>query len=592
MTTETHPWNVVADTLADAGCDSVFGLPSDEPGLMDAAAGHPRLRVVGVRDQRVGACAAIGHAAVTGRPAVLAVNSGPSFANTLTGLLEASSLGAPLVVVTTRVPLAGIGRGGFQYTDQAAMAAPLAKWTFLVEDPRQLTWALRRAVHLAVNGGPGVVLVEIADEVLRAPAPEAAPAAPVRRIRGAAAAEEVARAAALLAGARLPVLVAGGGCKPSGAGPAVRRLAETLGAPVFTTAAGRGTIDEEHPLACGLVGLYTTPPADTLLAAADVVLVIGSRLEETARMGWDSLPDKRLVHIDIDPGVFLTALEPEVALLGDAATVAGQLTEALAAATPADPGAGERRRAEAAAVRAALHAGYGAPAAPGAGDAADGGDTPLTAPAALRLLQESVTREAILVQENGLHDMWGYHYPVLSVSDRATVVTPGEQTMVGFGLPAALGAALADPTRRTVLVCGDGAFQMSLAALPTAAEHRLGLTALVLDNAGYGWPRVVRANEGAPDTLTRFAAPAHAEAAVRAVGGWSARCTTEGELAAALATAAAVTAEGRTAVITVPVRDDDVPVGVRGLFAAEAAAEAAEAAAEAAGRAESDGPAA
>lgn len=569
MTTENHArdlWDLAAETLADAGCDSVFGLPSDEPGLMDAAAGQPRLRVVGVRDQRVGACAAIGHAAVTGRPAVLAVNSGPSFTNTLTGLLEASSLGAPLVLVTTRVPLAGIGRGGFQYTDQAAIAGPLAKWTFLVESPAQLTWALRRAVHLAVNGAPGVVLVEIADEVLRAPAPERLSAGPVPRLRGAADAEDVGRAARLLAGARLPVVVAGGGCKPSGAGPAVRRLAEALGSPVFTTAAGRGTLDEEHPLACGLVGLYTTPPADALLAAADVVLVVGSRLEETARMGWDSLTEKKLVHIDVDPGVFLTALEPEVALLGDAATVAGQLTEALSG-VPADPEAAARRAAEAAGVRAALHTRYGAPGAADAGEHADGaGDTPLTVPAALRLLQESVGREATLVQENGLHDMWGYHYPVVSVSDRAKVVTPGEQTMVGFGLPAALGAALADPTRRTVLVCGDGAFEMSLAALPTAAEQRIGLTVLVLDNGGYGWPRFVRADEGAPDALTRFTAPSHAEAAVRAVGGWSARCATEGELAAALETAAKVAAEGRTAVITVPVRDEDVPVGVRGLF--------------------------
>ncbi|MFI5642416.1 thiamine pyrophosphate-binding protein [Streptomyces goshikiensis] len=563
MTTENHPWNLVATTLADAGCDSVFGLPSDEPGLMDAATGHPRLRVVGVRDQRVGACAAIGHAAVTGRPAVLAVNSGPSFTNALTGLLEASSLGAPVVVVTTRVPVAGIGRGGFQHTDQAAMIGPLAKWTCLVENPSQLTWALRRAVHLAVNGSPGVVLVEIADEVLRAPAPEAAPARPVRRTRAGAAAEDVDRAVALLAGARLPLVVAGGGCKPAAAGAAVRRLAETLAAPVFTTAAGRGTLDEEHPLACGLVGLYATPPADTLLAGADVVLVVGSRLEETARMGWDSLPDKRLIHVDIDPGVFLTALEPEVALLGDAAVVADRLADALAAAPPAATQDGARRRAEVAAVRAALHARH---ATTGAAGAPGGPDTPLTVPAALRLLQESVTREATLVQENGLHDMWGYHYPVLSVSDRARVITPGEQTMVGFGLPAALGAALADPTRRTVLVCGDGAFEMSLAALPTAAEHEAGITALVLDNGGYGWPRFVRGDEGAPDELTRFTAPSHAEAAVRAGGGWTARCATEGELAAALETAAKVTAGGRTAVITVPVRDDDVPVGVRALF--------------------------
>ncbi|OKJ48553.1 hypothetical protein AMK27_37830 [Streptomyces sp. CB02009] len=556
-TTETHPWHVAAATLADAGCDVVVGLPSDEPGLMDAARAVPGLRVLGVRDQRAGACAAIGHAAVSGRPAVLAVNSGPSFANALTGLLEASSLGAPVVVVTTRVPALGIGRGGFQHTDQAAMAGPIAKWSFLVEDPRQLTWALRRAVHLAVNGAPGVVLVEIADEVLRAPAPEPRPAPPVRRLRFAADAEEVRRAAALLAAARLPIVVAGGGCKPAGAGAAVRRLAEILGAPVFTTAAGRGVLDEEHPLACGLVGLYTTPPADRLLADADVVLAIGSRLEETARMGWDGLDEKRLVHVDVDPAVFLTALEPEVALLGDAALVAGQLAAALETAPPATTEVGAARQAEIVAVREEMSTRHTLATT----------DRPeLNVPEALRLLQRSVTRDATLVQENGLHDMWGYHHPVVSVGDRARVITPGEQTMVGFGLPAAVGAALADRSRRTVLVCGDGAFEMGLAALPTAAELNLGLTVLVLDNRGYGWPRFVRAEEEAPDELTRFTAPSHTDAVVRALGGVTARCTTAAELATALDDAAKAHAEGRTTVITVPVRDDDVPVGVRRVF--------------------------
>ncbi|MGW1777063.1 thiamine pyrophosphate-binding protein [Streptomyces sp. NPDC002104] len=572
MSTDHHPWHVVARTLADAGCDAVFGLPSDEPGLMDAAGCRADLRVVPVRDQRVAACAAIGHAAVSGRPAVLAVNSGPSFANALTGLLEASSLGTPVLVVTTRVPVVGIGRGGFQYTDQAAMAGPLVKWSFLVEREGQLVWALRRAVHLAVNGSPGVVLVEIADEVLRAATPveTGAAGAPgavsarrgpaVHRIRAAADPQEVRRAAALLAAARLPVVVAGGGCKPSGAGPAVRRLAELLGAPVFTTAAGRGTVDEEHPLACGLVGLYTTPPADALLAEADVVLAVGSRLEETARMGWSSLDTAALVHIDIDPAVFLTAVEPEVALLGDARVVVEQLSAVVEEAPAADTERGRARVARVGAVREELHARYSAPA-DGYGDT-DG----LTVPAALRAVQEVFSRDATLVQENGLHDMWGYHFPVLSVSDRAHVVTPGEQTMVGFGLPAAVGAALAAPDRDTVLVCGDGALEMSLAALPTAVEQRLGITVLVLDNGGYGWPRFVRAAEGAPGGLTRFTAPGHVRAAVEAAGGWTARCTTGAELTAALKEAREVGRAGRPAVITVPVRDTDVPVGVRGLF--------------------------
>ncbi|GAA3492886.1 thiamine pyrophosphate-binding protein [Streptomyces cremeus] len=560
--TQTHPWHVAATALADAGCDVVFGLPSDEPGLMDAAEAQQRLRVVGVRDQRVGACAAIGHAAGTGRPAVLAVESGPSFANTLTGLLEASSLGAPVVVVTTRVPVDEIGKGAFQYTDQAGMAASLTKWRFLVERPRQLVWALRRAVHLAVNGAPGVVLVEISHEVLNGVVEPPVAQHPVRRIRGGADPEDVRRARNLLAAARFPVLVAGGGCATPDAHAGLRRLAEALGAPVFTTAAGRGAFDERHPLACGLVGLYTTPPADSLLAEADVVVAVGSRLEETARMGWDSFGSKRLIHIDASSQAFLAALEPAAALLGDAGVVLEQLLEGL---TPSHEAARERAG-RVHAVRAEMFRRYGSTGPDEAADAA------LTVRSALGLLQETFETPTTVVQENGLHDMWGYHFPVLTVDEDTRVIVPGEQTMVGFGLPAAVGAAVADPTRRTVLVCGDGALEMSTAALSTAAEQRCGITVLVLDNRGYGWPRLLRTSAGADDRATRFRAPSLGPAAVLASGGWTAVVRTRAELRAALTEAAKVTADGRTAVITVPVDDADVPVGVRGLLGTEAEA--------------------
>src|SRR5437879_592131 len=128
-------WDVAAAVLADAGVSHVFGLAADEPGLLDSASAHPGLRCVPVRDQRVGACAAAGYTAATGVVSVLALTSGPAFTNALTGLLEAASLGLPIVVVTTRIPGAELGRGGFQELDQQAMAAPLLKWYYRVEQP-------------------------------------------------------------------------------------------------------------------------------------------------------------------------------------------------------------------------------------------------------------------------------------------------------------------------------------------------------------------------------------------------------------------------------------------------------------------------
>ncbi|GGW92579.1 thiamine pyrophosphate-binding protein [Streptomyces chartreusis] len=545
-------WDLIARTIADAGCRLVVGLPSDEPGLLDAADRHPDLEALGVRDQRVGACAAIGHTAVSGRPAVLALNSGPSFVNALTGLLEASSLGCSTVVITTRIPASELGRGGFQQLDQLAMAAPLARWSFLVEQADQLVWALRRALHMAVNGAPGVVVLEIAHEVLESNLTVAEPMGSVRRLGAVASDEAVEEAARLLRHAQRAVVVAGGGAKAAGAGEVLLGLAERLDAPLFTTASGRGVIDENHPLAQGLIGLYTSPAAQPLLDDADLVFVIGSRLEETARMGWFSPSTGRLIQLDSDPAAFSLVAEADVNLLGDATLTLRRLLGVLGARDLDATDSAWRRR-----IGQVQHEPRPAPGAE---------DMALSAPDAITATIDAFGRDLILVPENGLHDMWGYYYPVVSVSDRSTVISPGEQTMVGFGLGAALGAAVTDRSRPTVVICGDGAAEMSLAALPTAAEQNCGITVLMLDNRGFGWPRFVRSHSDSDDSLTRFATPSHVGRVVESLGGWTAGPATRGELATALEKARLVTADGGIALISVRVADDDIAPGVLRAF--------------------------
>lgn len=483
---------------------------------------------------------------------MLALNSGPSFVNALTGLLEASSLGCPTVVITTRIPAPELGRGGFQQVDQLAMAAPLAKWSFLVEQADQLLWALRRAVHMAVNGAPGVVVLEIAHEVLQSDLPAAEPMGLVRRLAAVASDEAVDDAARLLRHAQRPVVVAGGGAKAAGAGEALLGLAERLGAPLFTTASGRGVIDEDHPLAHGLIGLYTSPAAQPLLDDADLLFVIGSRLEETARMGWFRPNSSRLIQLDSDPAAFSLAAEADVNLLGDATLTLRRLLGVLGARDLDVADSAWRRR-----IGQVQHEPRPAPGAE---------DMALSASAAITAAIDAFGRDLILVQENGLHDMWGYYYPVVSVSDRSTVISPGEQTMVGFGLGAALGAAVTDRSRPTVVICGDGAAEMGLAALPTAAEHNCGITVLMLDNRGFGWPRFVRSHSDSNDSLTRFATLSHVGRVVESLGGWTAGPATRAELAAALEKARLVTADGGIALISVRVADDDIAPGVLRAF--------------------------
>ncbi|HXV91946.1 MAG TPA: thiamine pyrophosphate-binding protein, partial [Pseudonocardia sp.] len=470
-------WRLAADALAAAGCRAVFGLPPDEPGLVDAALRHPALDVRVVGDQRVAACAAAGYALAEREPAVLALDSGPSFANAIVGLLEASSLGAPVVVVTSRIDAALVGRGGFQYLDQRALIAPVAEWSVLVDAPGRLGWALRRAVSRSLNGRSGVTVVEVAKEVVEAPTggpDEQAGAAPVTRYRSVADAGEVRRAVGTLTAARRPVIVVGGGWKWSGGSTEVAQLAEALSAPVFTTAAGRGAIDEHHPCSFGLAGLYTSPPAERLLDGADAVLLLASRFEETARMGWESWRTAAVVQVDRSPDAFGESAEDVLGLLGDAGPTAAALLAGLRAVGQPCRRGWRRLQEE---VRAAQRGG------PRAGFER----SPVRA--GIREAMELLGPVAAIVQENGLHDIWSYDVAVLAVPPGVRVVCPGEQTMMGFGMGAAVGAAVAcDRGSVTVLFTGDAAFGLGVGALRAMREHSLGVVVVVFDDGGFGWP--------------------------------------------------------------------------------------------------------
>ncbi|WP_161952734.1 thiamine pyrophosphate-dependent enzyme, partial [Actinoplanes sp. TFC3] len=350
----------------------------------------------------------------------------------------------------------------------------------------------------------------------------------------------------------------GGGVRAAGAEEAVRALARQWGAATATTASGRGTFDEHDPHCLGLAGLYATPPLTTAFAEADVVLAIGSALEETVRMGWD-LNRVRLVHADLDATVFDRAVPAEVMLLGDARLTA----EALGAALPVEGAE--------VAGRAGWLAGVAEARKQLDAEAAAVPFTTSPTRGVLRVLPE-VFPDAVLVQENGLHDIWGYHISALTLPAGYPVIGPGEQTMMGFGLPAALGAAVSRPGRPVVLVCGDGAFAMSVNTLPTAAELGCPLVMVVFDNRGFGWPRFLRRQEDQPSTFADFRTPLPMAALVTSLGGFTTTVTGGAGVRPALAAARAAAETGRLALVVVPVDDEDVPVGIRRICGTDEAA--------------------
>jgi acetolactate synthase-1/2/3 large subunit len=438
------------------------------------------------------------------------------------------------------------------------LSSVFARWHTVVDTPDRLEWALRQAVRRSINGRPGVSVVEVSDEVARGAPPRPDPdRGPITRIRSVAADDEVDRAGAVLAAASRPMVVAGGGARAAGAGAALHALAEALDALVMTTASGRGVLPEDRPYNGGLVGLYATPPFDALADRADVVVAVGTRLEETARTGWGGLARARLVHLDADPEAFGSWTEPTVALAGDAALTVARLVER--APRPAVAVAQARaawRQEIAEAQRAAV------------GMRVDWTVSPTRA--VFAALSE-VFGDAAIAQENGMHDLWGYHYPVLRLGPAMTVLTPGEQTMMGFGVASAVGASVAAPRRPVVAVTGDGAFAASRVALHALDGLPRGITVIVLDDQGYGWPRLLRHAAGDDIALTRFATSAIAPPLT---GGVRVAEPADGAgLVTALHEARRANDLGTSVVVRIVVADDDVPVGVQRLIGKQRPAE-------------------
>lgn len=552
-----HPsaWHAVADHLQHLGATTVFGLPGDDMDLLAALEGT-HTTVVLCRDQRNAVFMATGHALATGRPAVCAVGKGPALTNTLTGLLEARSAAAPVVLVAGGTALERLGTGAFQELDQLGAVRPFVKWAERVDRADRLPAALEKATAMAVGGTPGPVYLEIAEhvagEAVEQPGPWR-PSAPQRT----GADEDVLRATARLVGAaRRPVLLVGGGARHRNTDRRIERFAELLGAAVFSTASGRGTVAEDHPLYCGVSGLYTVPPADRLWQETDLVVALGSRLEETATFGWPDRTRLPVVQVVSAEDSVVTG-HPGAHVLGDVGRTVADWTAALREHRPAEAWTDRVRS-----IRAELDRIPGGrtdlPDGPGAGEHG------VRVADVLAGIDRAVPADRVLVQENGLQDMWSYFFPYWSCGAAGGSVVPSEQTPLGFGAAAAVGVALAEPGRPVVAVAGDGAFNLFRGELPTLADSGAAVLYVVLDNGGYGW---LQANlDRVCGERSRFAFTGDrptgtaALAGAYGIGHW--RVDTPGTLDLALAEAWAHCASGRAAVVEVAVSLTDRPPGV------------------------------
>lgn len=547
----TGCWSAVAQFLRAAQVSAVFGLPSDDlTALRELTAAG--LRMVVCRDQRNAVHMATGYAQQLGEPAVCVVGKGPAVTNTVTGLLEAATSRTPVLVLAMATPPERQHAGAFQDCDQLAVVRSTVKRAYHVDDPGRVAAVLQQAWTAASSGAPGPVFVEFGEQLLTAPVPPPANWT-VRPERSESFVPQAdSHALSLLSNASRPLVVVGGGARRGGAGPAVLELAEMIGAGIVCTASGRGTIDETHPQFLGVIGLYCRPAVRDLLAGTDLVISLGSRLEETATIGWPVPESTEVIQVNIAADDCLHEFAGPV-VEGDAGAVVSAWTRELKVGDPAarlDP----QWTAGIADCRALL---FDEAACTVWEQRREPG---IRIAELLWALRSSTDSNLTLVQENGLQDMWTYFFPYFLAGQGDRVVAPSEQTALGFGAAAAVGAGIAAPDRPVVAVVGDGAFTVFAADLATAAENRAGVLYLVLCNGGYGW---LQAEADARDSdVYRFADPDRALPLVGAPGVRTVTVLDKNDMLDQLAAAVEQASSGQVVVALVPTDLADMPPGI------------------------------
>lgn len=472
----------VIATLEAQGVDVVFGhpggaiLPAYDP-LLDSP-----LRHVLARHEQGAGHMAEGYAHATGRVGVAIATSGPGATNLVTALADAHMDSVPLVAVTGQVARAAVGGDAFQEADITGITMPVTKHNELVNDPDRIAGAITEAFHIAATGRPGPVLIDLPKDVLSTTFEYRYPeqlSLPGYRptIRGHS--RMVREAARAILAARRPVIYAGGGLIKAGAHEQLAALAEQLSLPVVTTLMARGVFPDDHELHLGMPGMHGHWTAVTAMQRADLLITLGARFDDRVTGDLSTFaPDAAVIHVDIDPAEIGKNREPDVPIVGDAAVVTQQITEALDAmladGAPAPDLSPWWRQLRAWQGEHPLRW----------DQAADG---PLKPQTVIEAIGSRLDGRGIVVSGVGQHQMWASQ--LISYRHPRTWINSGGLGTMGFCVPAAIGAKIGRPELPVVAIDGDGSFQMTLQELATASTEGVPIVVCVVNNGVLGMVR-------------------------------------------------------------------------------------------------------
>lgn len=458
---------LIVHLLERQGISIVSGIPGGTVlPLYDALSQSTQIRHVLARHEQGAGFIAQGMARTQGKPAVCMACSGPGATNLVTAIADARLDSIPLICITGQVPSSMIGTDAFQEVDTYGISIPITKHNYLVRDIADLPQVIADAFRIAQSGRPGPVWIDIPKDVQTAELdiesfPEPGDRAPAPEFS----AQSVQDAAAMINAAKRPVLYLGGGA--INAAEQVREFAEKANLPTTMTLMALGMLPKAHPLSLGMLGMHGARSTNFILQESDLLIVLGARFDDRAIGKTEQFcPNAKIIHVDIDRAELGKIKQPHVAIQGDVGGVLAQLI----------PQTHATDNTEWRDLVAQLQQEFPS-AIPTEGD-------PLSHYGLINAVASCVDDSAIITTDVGQHQMWtAQAYPLNR--PRQWLTSGGLGTM-GFGLPAAVGAALANPDRKVICFSGDGSLMMNIQEMATAAENQLDVKIILMNNEALG----------------------------------------------------------------------------------------------------------
>jgi len=471
----------VVRSLELLGVEDVFGLPGGAilPAY-DALMGANSLNHILVRHEQGAGHAAEGYAAASGKVGVAIATSGPGATNLVTAIADAYMDSVPIVAITGQVFSTLMGTDAFQEADIVGITMPVTKHSILVKRAEDVPSAIAQAFEIASTGRPGPVLVDITKDAQQAEAPFNWPPKydlpgyrPVTKAHG----KQIQAAASLIAEAQKPVLYVGGGVIRGRASAELKTFAETTGAPVVTTLMARGAFPDSHEQHLGMPGMHGAVPAVLALQESDLIVALGARFDDRVT-GKTALfaPHAKVVHVDIDPAEIGKIRAAEVPIVGDVREVLVDLDTAYRSTVAGDAPDYAEWWQYLGGLRDQFPLGYTAPT--------DG----LLAPQhIISRIGELTGPEGVFVAGVGQHQMWSAQF--IKYERPNSWLNSGGAGTMGYSVPAAMGAKVAQPERVVWAIDGDGCFQMTNQELATCMINNIPIKVAIINNSSLGMVR-------------------------------------------------------------------------------------------------------